>query len=81
MSRLPRLGPVVGCFVLGFVSDIAATRFSIAAPNRWIIQALACNLVLMILSVKFVRNAKSNLLAAAWILGNMLGCGAAFLWR
>lgn len=81
MSLLPRLKPAVGCFILGFVSDIAATRFSIAAPNRWIFQALAWNLVLMILSVKFVRNAKSNLLAAAWIAGNLLGCLVAFSWR
>jgi hypothetical protein len=81
MSLLLRLRPAAGCFVLGFISDIAATRFSIAAPNRWIFQALAWNAVLMILSVKFVRNAKSNLLAAAWIIGNLLGCWAAFLWQ
>lgn len=76
---LRRLYEAALYFGLGFISDVAATRFSISAPNRWIFQALFWNLVLMILSVIFVRKAKSTLLMVAWISGNLAGCWLALM--
>jgi hypothetical protein len=77
MMTLRRIGEVALYGSLGFCSDVAATRFCLAASNRWIFQAMLCNLVLMTLQVLFVRKARSTPIMVAWIAGNLAGCWVA----
>lgn len=60
-------------FVFGFCSDVAATRFCLAASQRHILPAIISNLVLMVLNICMVRKVKSTWLMAAWIGGQSLG--------
>jgi hypothetical protein len=71
---LRRIGEAGLYFVFGFCSDVAATRFCLAASQRHILEAVFSNLMLMTLQVFFVRKAKSTLLMVAWIAGNLAGC-------
>ena len=41
--------------LLGFCSDVSATRFCLAVSQRHILEAVIANLVLMALTVCFVR--------------------------
>lgn len=63
----------------GFCSDVAATRFCLAVSQRDIWQAVISNLVLMALTVCFVRRAKDVLLMVCWIAGQSAGITAALM--
>jgi hypothetical protein len=61
----------------GFCSDVAATRFCLAANRGHTLEAVICNLVLMTLTVCFVRRAKDAWLMVAWIIGQSAGIAVA----
>jgi len=64
----------------GLVSDIAATRFCLAVSQRHTLEAVISNLVLMALTVCFVRRAKDAGIMAAWIMGQSAGIALALTW-
>ncbi len=65
--------------LLGFCSDVAATRFCLAVSQRHILEAVVSNLVLMALTVCFVRKAQSTTIMAAWIIGQSAGIAVALI--
>jgi hypothetical protein len=77
IQRLREAGLYAG---FGFISDVAATRFCLAVSQRDILQAVISNLVLMALTVCFVRKAKDATIMAAWIMGQSAGIAAALIW-
>ena len=68
-------------FSLGFCSDVAATRFCLAVSQRDILQAVVSNLILMALTVCFVRKSNSTTIMAAWIIGQSAGIAVALVVR
>jgi hypothetical protein len=66
--------------LLGFCSDVSATRFCLAVSQRHILEAVVANLVLMALTVCFVRRAKDAGIMAAWIMGQSAGIALALMW-
>ena len=57
----------------GFLCDLASTGFCRAVASGLTLWAICCNLALMVLTLKMLRNFSDRGLMAAWIIGQSAG--------